>query len=183
MQQLGLTPCCRATSRTGTALLELIVGLVAVLAVLAGMLQLATLSREHSRAMSAAREQAGAWSLSASAGPAANARYIRSPLQGHDAKAYTRDDTWSYAAPLAFQRDIVEHTSPDDAGWQAVARSPSDRLSALRHDPMPSALFGFVRGRDIRRVTILSAVRDLLYRSEQVNVEGEVWLTDTTGIY
>jgi len=167
-------------------MVELMVGLVAVLALLAGLLQVAGLTRAHTDTMVEARREAGFRAM-LDPGRAANVGttpdYIRDWRAGPDERRHTRDDRHTAGDPSAFQRVIAARAAPDPAGWQILDGIEGNRVSALYHSAVPAGVFGLVEGYDTQSVPVLPAVRALLYRADTVQVESRVWMTRTGGIY
>jgi len=163
-------------------MVELIVGLVAVLALFAGLLQIASLSRAHTEALVEARREAGALAM-LDADVFALPEYIQDWEEGPDGKRHTRDDVFRAADPAAFQGIVVERAAEDEEAWEVLDRVPENAVSSLHGSAIPAADFGFVRGYDSRRVGLITAVQSLLYRAPSITVEAEVWMTQTKRIY
>lgn len=170
------------TGRNGQALVELMVGLIAILALVAGLVQVVSLARSRTDSLVEARKMAGELALMG-APVAAAPEFIRDWSEGPDGRRHTRDDRFTRADAMEFSRIIVEQAAPDASGWRRLQSIPVDALSSLRGDPAPTARFGFVRGRDRREVPLLPAVQSLLYRSPSIEIESEVWLAVTGGLY
>lgn len=163
-------------------MIELIIGLVAIMVLTVAMLQLATLTRVQSQIMTDARREAGDQSmrpLFAFATP----DFIAEWRTGTDAKPYTRDDRFTRGDEAGFNQMIVERAAPGAAGWQQLYRAPAHELPDLRNAVHPAQHFGLVRGRANDSVPLLSAVQSLLYRAEQIDLEATVWMTWAEGIY
>lgn len=167
-------------------MVELIVGLVALLAIFAGILQLASLTRTHTDTMVAARQQAGALAmldLGSGSGLLTAPEYIHDWDPAGDERQITADDLPIPDDPGPFAVTVVEQASPNDAGWTVMARVPNNPVLGLRGNMAPASFFGLVRGHETRSVPIIPAVRDLIYRSDSIEVESEVWMTWTKGMY
>jgi hypothetical protein len=168
--------------RGGQAVIELVVGLVLVLAVTAGLLQLYSLTRADADTMVEARREAGELAL-LDVAVLSDPPYIEDWEEGADGKRMTADDTYNTANPLPFTQTIVERASPDAAGWALIDSAAEDGMSQLRQNPAPGSVLGLVKGEDSETVTLLPAVRSLIYRADHIEVENEVWLTRLKGIY
>ncbi len=166
----------------GQAMIEVIIGLVAVLVLVSGLLQVATLTKNHTDAMVEARREAGQRAVDLFGG-SDSAEYIRDWETGADTKRYTRDDEFTGGSQGAFVGTIVDKAGRAQGDWDIIARTPHQGMTELRSGAQPSETFGLVRGRATRDVQLLPAVRSLLYRADSIDVESEVWMTWCTGIY
>ena len=166
-----------AHTRSGQAMLEFIVGIVGMLALLAGLLQLVTLANAH-----LARRNAGRLALSNQL-VRDNPDYIRTWHAGADERTYSRDDDYNHANPNVFRAYFPERVvgRPDD--WRVMEAVPHNPIADIRDAPDPADAFGMVSDREYRNVPLLPAVRHLLYRADRLEIESEVWMTATYGIY
>jgi len=166
-------------------MVEVIVGLVAILAIMSGLLQIAGLTRAHTAVLVEARREAGqAALLGLGSGPPLSApHYIMDWQEGLDGKRLTRDDTFTMASSVPFDDGIVERAAPDPQGWELLHSVPEDALPRLHNHANPVSLFGLVRGHAEACVPLLPAVQHLLYAADTIEVESEVWMTWTRGIY
>jgi len=163
-------------------MIELIVGLVALLAVFAGLVQIASLASAQNDALGSARRQVDIWSMSdvAMLHPP---DYIRFWNDGADGKPYTRDDTHDNGNPALFEAAVVDHAVASPADWSLLDAIPNNRLSAIRTATLPQAEFGLIGRTEQRPVALLPAVQSLLYDRSEITVEGTVWAAWTQGIY
>jgi hypothetical protein len=167
-------------------MLELMAALVAVLALLAGLVQMVSLARARHDTRYEARSAAGEAALDASGsgmGQLSDAEYILDWDRGPDGLRHTRDDRSRPADAYRFSDAIVRRSSPDPEGWAIVRRLQSDPLSMLVDQPNPAALYGLIESDAREEVPLLPAVRRLLYDAESIEVESRVWMTWTKGIY
>jgi hypothetical protein len=174
------------TKQHGAAMVELMIGLVAILAVFAGLIQMVSLSRARHDTQYAARSQAGEASfrdLGGGIGQISDADYIRDWDSGSDGRRHTRDDSATGGDAFRFSDTILQQSSPDTAGWRIIAQAPGDRLSLLVGQPNPASLFGLIEAEEHETVKLLPAVQSLLYDAESIEVESRVWMTWTKGIY
>lgn len=163
-------------------MIELIIGLVAVLVLVSGLLQVASLTKTHTDVMVEARRQAGRKAVNLFGG-SESAEYIRDWEPGDDEKRYTRDDSFTDGSRGAFVGTIVDKAGRAQNDWDIIARTANKGVSELRAGSEPTETFGLVRGYESRDVELLPAVRSLLYRAHSIDVESEVWMTWCTGIY
>ncbi len=171
------------TKRTsGQAMIEVMAGLVALIVLIAGLLQVASLTRAQTNTMVKARREAGNLALldlPFSEFP----DYIRDIQVGPDGRSYSQDDTTTYAFPSDFNRDITELVTEQSSDWDVIDALPNSPLSSLHNANTPATEFGLLKGDASETITLLPAVRDLLYRADEITVESEVWMTWTRGIY
>ena len=168
--------------RNGQAMIEVIVALAAIVALLAALLQVASLNLAQTDTMTNARREVGLRALGEEA-TSANPDYIRYWQEGPDESRYSVDDVHTPAAPSLFENTIVNKAAATPADWQIMQEVPANRVAILHQAGDPSDRFGFVNGQDNKSVNVLPAVRSLLYNSESINVKSEVWLPHTRGIY
>jgi hypothetical protein len=164
--------------RSGQALTELVVALVALLVLVAGIIQISLLGLLQTRAMTEARRQAGAKAM-LDVAPFAGPEYIADRDVGDDQTSYSRDDGFSRGDVGVFQAGIVRYSRPADLDRQ----QPGNRFGELARSPFPHLQFGLVEGESHATTNLIPIVRTLLYRADEVEVEGKAWLTWTKGIY
>jgi hypothetical protein len=161
-------------------MVEFVVGLVALLVLSAGLLQLGRLCREHTAVLIRAREYAGTYAMSDTyqlslPGP----QYLRDWEPGPDARSYSRDDEEIPGAGDMVRANLVHYTRPTDL----EAHVPGNPLSTL--EPSQQVIDGFhlVHGREESpAVPLYPIIRRLLYRADEIRMEGEAWLVWTKGI-
>jgi hypothetical protein len=177
----------RGAGSGGQAMVEFLVGLVAVISLLAGLLQIVTLTRTHLDAMVAARAEAGGFAI-LDQNLLFDPDYIRDWDAGPDARRHTRDDDPDLSVRVGeFKGTIVNragrnpNVAPRD--WELIESLPDPRLGQMRDSDDPDTLFGLVKGHGGGRVALTNAVRHLLYRAEYIDVDADVWLTRTGGVY
>jgi hypothetical protein len=170
----------------GQAMVEFLVGLVALLALTVGLLQFVSLNTRHAEALEKARLDAGVTAmldLSDDGQILSNPDCILDWREGPDGERHTRDDRADPANPLPFTERIAGKAAGSPAEWSILGSVPDTRLPDLRDNPDPVSAFGLVRGHRTATVPLLPGVQDLLYRAKSVDVEGEAWMTWTKGIY
>jgi len=171
-----------ARNRNGQALVELIVGLIVILALTAGMLQVASLTRASANVMEAARSHAGERAFSETYfSPFPD--YIAEVLPGPDGRAYTRDDETTAADSGAFIATIVNRSAGSADGWAVLDEIPANPVNRLREAPVPVFEFGLIGAIELETIPLLPAVRNLIYAADEIEVEGRAWSTWTRGIY
>lgn len=168
--------------RSGQAMIEFIIALVAILAVCAGLLQVATLTKAQTDVMFDARHDA-AKDMFALALPTSGADYIGHWQTGPDGKPMTADDTANSADGSEFAAKVVGKAVADAADWPTIEEAPDATFLALRGNGAPVNQFGLIGAKKSRSVDLLPAVQHLLYNADSIDVEANVWMTWTRGIY
>ena len=181
-RQDALTP-----RRAGQALTELVVGLVAVMALLAGLIQIALLTRAQTDVMIEARKKAAEAAMRAPRDGdfIAIPSYIHEVTAGHDKRSYSRDDEHTLILPDSgdnFSSTIVDKSTVD-SDWQLLEALPTRPFCDLRGSDNPAALFGLVEGTASKNIPISAAVKSLLYRADSIDVEARVWIPRTGDFY
>ena len=169
-------------SLSGQAMIEVMVGLVALIVLISGLLQVASLTRARTDAMAAAREEAGGLAL-LDAPVSDLPDYIYAIDAGADGRTYSYDDESSSANAAAFDATIVNRVVSNSSEWAVLDALPNSPFSDLHSSLTPAAAFGLVKGDASETVTLLPAVRSLLYRADEVDIECDVWMTWMRGIY
>ena len=175
-------PRLSKTHRDGQALIEFIVGLVAILALTAGLLQLTTLANAQRDTLSDARQEAGQHAFLLT-GPLEAPRYIETWSPGPDDRTFSRDDVARETSQLPFQRQVVDRLGSSPADWTVMDTIPDNPMADLRTTPEPVDAFGLVVGSAHRNVTLLPAVRHLLFSADAIDVESKVWMTECSNFY
>ena len=169
-------------ARAGQAMVEFIVGLVAVVVLFAGLIQLARLAMVQTNVMRDAREEAGRDAI-VTPNPQFDAEFIRDWQEGPDGVRHTTDDTFNRASAPTFDEVVVETAAENDDAWDILMSVPADRLPSLRNNADPAARFGMVPAEATTNVPLMSAVYSLLYRADSIDVEAKVWMTSTRDLY
>lgn len=172
----------RVTSRSGQALVETIVALVAAVVLTAAIVQLATIAAARIRVLGKAREQAGEHAFTELTVPA-NADLIAKWDEGPDKGRYSKDDVFTSGNTVGLRNTIVDKAVPAPADWGIIAALPSDPLTPLRAAPDPADNIGLVEGHDKDVVPLLPAFRSLLYDAPFIELDEHVWMVTSRGIY
>ncbi|MDP2989806.1 MAG: TadE/TadG family type IV pilus assembly protein, partial [Kiritimatiellota bacterium] len=126
----------------GQAMVEFMVGLVVVLVLLAGLIQIGQLTHAHTRTMIAARAAAGLLAMAPTPPVSETASLISDWVPGPDLRRHTHDDVamvTSNAATLS--AELVTN-----ACLAQVRDAPVNALSTLRDSPNPAGDFFLVKG-------------------------------------
>ena len=101
-------------------MMEFLIGMVAILVLLAGLVQLVSLTQSRAEAMNGARRRAG---LLAMGGDTASTTpdFIRFWNTGDDEKAYSADDEYGWASANHFEQAIIEPTAAESHDWTVLS--------------------------------------------------------------
>ncbi len=164
-------------------MIEVMVGLIALLVLVAGLLQVASLTKAQTDSMVEAREDAGRRAFSENQAFSETADYIQDIEVGPDGRTYSLDDTTTPANGGRFRRDIISHTVSAENQWEILEELPDQSFTTLNNAGNPISTFGLLKGSASRTITLRPAVRSLIYRAEEIEIESDVWMTWTKGIY
>lgn len=162
----------------GQAMVEFVVALVSILVLLVGLTQVSQLGLLHSETMRKARREAGLQALQDVQNWSAP-DYIRDRTPGGDSRRYSRDDGSTAANPADLSSHIIAYANP--VTLQGMV--PGNQVSALGNNSFPQLSLGFVRGNSMETTNLLPIVRHLIYNANSVDVQCDVWMTWTKGIY
>lgn len=163
-------------------MVEFVVGIIAVLILFAGLMQIASLTKTHTDTMVEARRLAAEQAV-IDMDTLSPSEYILQWRNGADGKPYTRDDEYGNADPGAFGERMVERASATAAGWDVIDLAPNDDISYLHNNPDPSSSFGLVKGSAHGTVDLLPAFQKFIYAAPRIDVGCDVWMTQTKGLY
>ena len=166
----------RRYTRSGQAIAELAVGLIALLVVFMGMLQIQRLAHNHTQTLMAARAQAGQDALNSpyiqrNNGPS----WIANWSAGADNIPYTQDDTIQAGSPAATMAGIVARANP--AALQTLV--PDNALSAAASSSTLMNEFCLTHGQSTTNADIFPLIQAWVYRTDSIQLQGNAWLTWT----
>ncbi len=171
---------CARRAKGGQALIEMTVALVAILAILAALLQIGLLSRVHLDTMGEARGNAAQYAISdtyQSMLPSAD--MIQAWSEGDDDRRYSRDDEAALGSSQFLRQNVIPVSRP--AELQRLV--PGNRFFSLQNNDPAVEEFEFVRGAaESRPVPLLPVVRHLLYNAETIRLEAQSVTVWTKGI-
>ena len=167
--------------RAGQALIEMTVALVALMVVVAGLIQIARLGRVKIDTLNEARAGAAGMMMGdnyVSVPP--HSHYLADWTRGDDNSAYSADDEMVGAGTEEVRQIILAKARPSFLATQV----PGNPLStAMFSDPMADE-FRIVHGNaKSEPVVLLPIVRHLLYGRDQIRLESDVYMVWTKGIY
>lgn len=160
-------------SRSGQALVEMIVGLVALLVIFAGLLQIARLGDEQTKVMLNARERSGSLAMGNSFfSDAPGAQFINDWRPGPDGKKHSVDDEIVAGSPTAATRAIVDPSKPNDLDTFV----PGNEVSKLNSQSILAG-FNICQGRDKSpNITLDPLIQHLIYGATSIRLQGDAFL-------
>ena len=163
-------------------MIEVIAGLVALMVLTAGILQVASLTMVQTETLVTARGRAGS-SAMGSAPISAFPDFISDITDGDDGRSYSTDDEREAGSEVDFLGLVVDRSASSATDWDTLDAVPASPMTVLRRSGSPVAEFGLVEGTATRSVDLLPAVQRLLYDDEEITVRSRVWMTRTGGMY
>ncbi len=166
--------------RSGQALAEMVVGLVAIMLLVVGLLQIGALSREHTKTLLDARAEADMLAMSpVHAEHLMGPGFIQDWEEGIQGVRYTQKDRALPGDPQSILSNVVDHALPP-ALYRAVGEQRVHRLS---ESLTVTDGFEFVRGHSYgERVEMLPIMRRLVTPEESLRMEHEVWMPWVRGL-
>ncbi len=164
----------------GQAMVELAVGLVVILVLFAGLIQIGRLANAHTQTMITARENAGYAAMSDELSDGGATAYILSWGVGPDGKSYTADDLL-FPAPNAAQ--TVQAIASVASSDELADFLPGNTLSETGDGIGVTNIFFFVYGEGRAPVSTFPVIRSLIYNRPAIYAESQAWLVWTKGIY
>lgn len=163
--------------RGGQAMLEFVIALVAILVLVAGLLQIGRLTRVQLNALNEARADAARLAMSdvytrRIPGP----QFLRDWDVGPDRARHSRDDIPRPGDPGLVRLMILAHAKPDEL----AARVPDNPVSGLMNRYPLIDGYALVHGRaEPRTVPLLPVMRHLIYNAEAIDIGADAWLVWT----
>jgi hypothetical protein len=166
--------------RNGQALLELTVALVAIMVIVAGLIQIGRLGMAHLDTIHEARSLAAQYSMSdVYQTMLPPAQWIQEWHEGPDGRRFSRDDVPTIGSSHALRQFVLPVAHPAELRQQV----PTNRVSRLQYAQEPIEEFDFVRATARSRpVPLLPVARHLIYRADSIRIESEAVLTWTKNI-
>lgn len=166
-------------SKSGQAVIEFCIGLIAVIAIFGGLMQLGMLGLIRMENRVDATRRASEFSM-ADLQVSSLPTYLARVTDGPDTFSYSEDDTRSSGNALEAYERVGQRLRPDLVRSYAPD-SPIAGMTASRE--MLDAM-GFVRGTASEYgIPVLPVVRHLIYDADEIDLVSEVWMTRLGGIY
>lgn len=163
-------------------MIEFMVGLLVVVVLLAGLLQLVALASARSEIIGRVRGEAGQRAMTPGA-LTALPQYLQSWEPGADGRRYTADDLPLIDSPSELRQRIVAQSVADSTDWHWIDERHYRDLAALMDAGLWSAALGFVRADETADVPVIPAIRAWVYHKDSIRVGDEVWLPRTGDLY
>ena len=167
----------RRRARAGQANAEFVVGQIALVVFLMGLLQIQYLAHNHTLTLNEARAQAGQDAMQTPYILRYNVpRWIGDWNNGRDNVIYSQDDTVVSGNPGSVTAGIVSHAHPTDLSTYA----PGNELSAAANTA--SLLDGLMLTHGRERsppVAMFPIIRHIVYDTDSITMQGDAWLTWT----
>lgn len=158
-------------------MVEFMVGLVVVLVLLAGLIQVSRLAHAHTNTMNTARAIAGLLSMEGTPPVSETARLIFDWVPGSDQRRHTHDDM-----AIAAGSNVATELA-GQAHLELAPDAPTNALTTLAASLNPVRDFCLVKGNASESVPILQLIQRLVYSHSTLEVESDAWLVWTRGIY
>ena len=175
-------PSLGPARRNGQAFVELILGIIVIVMILAGGIQYLAVANAHRGLTTTVRGEAGARALS-DLPELSTPSYIRTWDAGRDGIRHTDDDTPETTLPWTLYT-IADHSVRDVADWDRL--DPLARASPMlrMHESLlPTAELDLISVERSDTVVVDPAVRTFIYDVPIVTVEHTVWLPLLGGLY
>ena len=170
------------SDRHGQAMIEFVVGIVAVLVLFAGLLQIIELSTTRTDAMIEARCEVAQAAIGG-ADVRGTPSYLETWEDGADERNFSADDEPTIGNQGSFRSAILDKAAGnDDYAWQTLNDMPND-VSDLRASDAPVSRFGLLRGQESVTISLIPAIRHLVYDAEEIEIECTVWFPALGGIF
>ena len=167
----------RRRSRSGQAIAELVAGLIALVVIFMGMLQIQYLAHAHTKALNDARAQAGQDAMQTPY----LLRYtvptwIADWTTGKDKIIYSQDDQSTPGNPGVVTEGIVAHARPSDLSTYA----PGNEISGASTTATLIDGLMLTHGREKSPpVETFPIIRHAVYGADSITMQGDAWLTWT----
>ena len=177
MNAAGKKWSVRRRARAGQALAELVAGLLALVVIFMGMLQIEYLAHAHTKALNDARAQAGQDAMQSPYLLRYNVpNWIGDWTTGRDKIIYSQDDQQVPGNPGIVTVGVVSHAHPSDLSTYA----PGNEISAASTSATLLDGLMLTHGREKSPpVDTFPIIRHVVYGADSITMQGDAWLTWT----
>jgi len=165
-------------------MIELMIGLITILILVAGIVQFVSLSQAYCTMDGQIRSNAGVVAMSS---PAVDTpQYILDWQIGSDGQHMTADDKPTTQTPtmFGFIADKTATSNNAAADWAIFSQlSQPSSLAALYQNPNSIVPLGFVGVRYSKQVPVLDILQELVYNRASVQVQEDCWMPVMKGLY
>lgn len=180
----------KTNPKSGQALAEFVVGLIALLALISCLTVAASLITGHTNSMAEARKKAAATATTAGDEILSTERYIKdwtpwtNPFEtrtpARRTSRYTRFDTPVEMFPTDFKNLTLNKAIAQESDWDIIGAAHGNAFATLRG----TTSFGLVQGEDSRTISI-DGIPFMwhFFGITSIQVENKVWLPLINGLY
>lgn len=164
----------------GQSLVELVVGLLAVVLVLMGLLQIGRISLEHTQTLLDARKEADELAMDISFDPVdPGLPYAWGVAPGEDQRSYSLDDVVLHGSPDVIIEDVVAHASPDELNdWIG-----ENELEPMRYPGSFTEAFDLTSAQGSSgTIELYPIIRNLVSDDDRIRLTREVWMPWLRGV-
>lgn len=173
-----------ACSRSGQAMVEFVVAAVLIMLVVGGILAVASLQQADAKSMLAATTEAIEDSMGNSI--PSNFSPIKDWDNGADGYEQTKDDKSMHGSFSGVRDAITGHVAPN-GDWSAFERPDGNSVvygEIKQFDSSAGAsTMGMIEGKSSETAEIPPVIQKALGMAEEVEVENQVWMPKTEGLY
>lgn len=159
---------------SGQSMVEMTVGVLAVVLMLVGILQICRLGMAHTQVLMDAREQADEMAIDDQLELSdITPGYLQRVVEGNDEKPYSEDDQMISGEPQEVRDTIIAHSTPKLLrGWVSVNTMNSLNDSSILVDE-----FDFVYGQGhSENIELYPIIRNLVVEDESIRMNRRVWM-------
>ncbi len=169
-----------SAGKAGQAIAEMVVALLAIVAITAALLQIGLLGTKQTQTMLNATKQAHHFALADTHDyPYILPRFMQGWEAGQDGVEHSVDDQPLSADSSIIVDDILDVTQPGTLNYYV----PGNDFSTTDGDYLLDSSM-FVRGHDKEnRIPLLPAIRNLMVEQDHIDVETSVYMIWTKGLY
>lgn len=167
-------------SKSGQAIVEFCIGLIGMLTVIAGIVQLGRMGQGRMNARVEATAMASAASMSDEADIRPLRRYIYRMDAGADQRSYSVDDQAQTGDPDAIYEQMLRPNQPNVLRGYA----PGNTLAGLSSSLDMRINTGLVQGTGVEsNIPVMPIVRRLFFDQDSVTIDVRAWSVRTGGLY
>ncbi len=170
-----LSPISTAARRSGQAMVEFVIAILAIVIVVAGFFQLMEIVGKRGDIFRAIRGEAGKKALSPSQ-LLDRPDYIREWKEGDDEFRHTADDeSVRGSISVTLGAGVVDHSVADASAWPLLDEAVNSDLAELRGGLSASAI-GLIQEKETEKIELMPAMRNWIIGKDYVVVGSELWL-------
>ena len=164
-------------------MIEFMVGLLVVVLLVSGLIQLVHIYVAHSIMLGEVRGAAGERAMN-SATISGTPDYITDWNSGVDEIRHTADDQPESGSAAAFQSAIAERSANSPEQWALLDNAFNNGLLRFRGSLAATAHFGLVSEEQEQDIPLSDGIiRNWVYPKGEITLSTEVWMPRTGGIY